>query len=274
APVRAENGMVVSAHKLASEVGVDVRRKGGNAIDAAVAVGYALAVVYPTAGNIGGVDRVAALAEDIHADLRGQLVCAHHHAVLGPDRRRSCGERLDRCCRTEGERKRDGEKCFCQLAHGDSSFSILHGREPTVGPTCESMDVAGRCRLGSNTMTGKPIKIPGPDHPITVTPFAGKVVIRAEGRVIVETTRALALKEASYPPVFYVPRADADMMALERSSHQTWCPYKGQASYFNLPTGNAGSNGVWSYESPHAAVAEIKEHLAFYPDKVEIDVRS
>jgi len=123
-------------------------------------------------------------------------------------------------------------------------------------------------------MTGKPIKIPGPDHPITITPFDGKVVVRAGGRVIVETTDALVLKEASYPPVFYIPRLDADMAALERSSHQTWCPYKGDASYFSLSTGEAGRNGVWSYEAPHDAVAEIRDHLAFYPDKVEIEVRA
>ncbi|MGV3549841.1 DUF427 domain-containing protein [Rhizobium sp.] len=123
-------------------------------------------------------------------------------------------------------------------------------------------------------MTGKPIKIPGPDHPITITPFDGKVVVSAGGRVIVETTKALQLKEASYPPVFYVPRADADMAALERTAHESHCPYKGEASYYSLPTGEAGRNGVWTYETPHAAVAEIRDHLAFYPDKVEIEVRT
>lgn len=123
-------------------------------------------------------------------------------------------------------------------------------------------------------MTGKPIKIPGPDHPITVTPFEGKVVVRAGGKVIAETTHALTLSEASYPQVFYVPRADADMTALERSAHESYCPYKGDASYFSLPTGDAGKNGVWTYETPYDAVAGIKDHLAFYPDKVEIDVRT
>ena len=123
-------------------------------------------------------------------------------------------------------------------------------------------------------MDGKPIRIPGPDHPITVTPFEGKVVVRAGGKVIVETTHALTLEEASYRSVFYVPRADADMAALERSAHETYCPYKGDASYFSLPTGEAGRNGVWTYETPYAAVAEIRDHLAFYPDKVEIDIRT
>ena len=123
-------------------------------------------------------------------------------------------------------------------------------------------------------MTGKPIKSPGPDHPITITPFAGKVTVRAGGKVIAETTRALSLAEASYPSVFYVPRADADMAALERTTHNSWCPYKGEASYFSLPSGEAGRNGVWSYETPHEAVAEIRDHLAFYPDKVTIEVGS
>jgi uncharacterized protein (DUF427 family) len=122
--------------------------------------------------------------------------------------------------------------------------------------------------------TGKPIKIPGPDHPITITRFEGTVVVRADGKVIAETAAALVLKEAAYPPVFYVPRADADMAALERSAHQTWCPYKGDASYYSLPTGEAGKNGVWSYETPHPAVSEISGHLAFYPNKVDIEVRS
>ena len=119
-------------------------------------------------------------------------------------------------------------------------------------------------------MHGKTIKTPGPDHPITISPFAGQVVVRAGGRVIAETANALTLREATYPPVFYIPRADADMTALERSTHSTHCPYKGDASYFDLPTGTSGANGVWSYETPNPAVAAIKDHLAFYPDRVEI----
>jgi uncharacterized protein (DUF427 family) len=123
-------------------------------------------------------------------------------------------------------------------------------------------------------MSDKPIKIPGPDHPITITPLDGKVVVRAAGQVIAETTRALTLKEASYPAVYYIPRSDADMKTLEPTEHETYCPYKGDASYFSLPSGDAGKNGVWSYQTPYTAVAEIKDHLAFYPDKVEIEVRA
>lgn len=123
-------------------------------------------------------------------------------------------------------------------------------------------------------MSDKPIMIPGPDHPITITPFDGKVVVRAAGRVIAETTHALTLKEASYPAVYYIPRSDADMKTLEPSDLETYCPYKGEASYFSLPSGEAGRNGVWSYETPYTAVSEIKDHLAFYSDKVEIEVRA
>ncbi|UIJ45617.1 DUF427 domain-containing protein [Sphingomonas cannabina] len=109
---------------------------------------------------------------------------------------------------------------------------------------------------------------PGPDHPITITPAERRVVVKAGGRTIVDTTRALKLEEADYPPVYYVPRADADMSALARTDHGTHCPYKGEASYFSVP-GERGANAVWSYEEPHEAVAAIKDHLAFYSNRVD-----
>ncbi len=116
-------------------------------------------------------------------------------------------------------------------------------------------------------MASRPIRIPGPDHPITVTRSDAHVVVRAAGRVIAETRRALELREASYPPVFYIPRADADMASLQRTDHASYCPYKGEAAYFSIRGG--AENAVWSYEAPYAAVAEIRDHLAFYPDRVE-----
>lgn len=122
-------------------------------------------------------------------------------------------------------------------------------------------------------MTGKPMRRPDNDHPITISPFEGRVTVRAGGRIIAQTDKALSLKEASYPVVFYVPRSDADMALLSRTDHRTHCPYKGDASYFGLPTGQAGANAVWTYEAPYDAVSEIKDHLAFYPDKVEIEIR-
>ena len=116
-------------------------------------------------------------------------------------------------------------------------------------------------------MASRPIRIPGPDHPITVTRSDAHVVVRAAGRVIAETRRALELREASYPPVFYIPRADADMTLLVRTEHASYCPFKGEAAYFSIRGG--AENAVWSYEAPYAAVAEIGDHLAFYPDRVE-----
>ena len=119
-------------------------------------------------------------------------------------------------------------------------------------------------------MASRQILVPGPDHPITITPSEAHVVVLSGGKVIADTKRALELREASYPPVFYVPREDADMALLERSAHHSYCPYKGEASYFSIPDGAA--NAVWSYEAPYDAVAAIRNHLAFYPDRVEIEV--
>ena len=118
------------------------------------------------------------------------------------------------------------------------------------------------------------MKQPGPDHPITISPEAQRVRIEFGGRTVADTTRALTLKEASYPAVYYVPRADADMSLLTPTAHSTHCPYKGDASYFtNSGEGRTADNAEWSYETPFPAVAEIKDHLAFYPNKeVEIEV--
>src|SRR3569832_2862762 len=115
-----------------------------------------------------------------------------------------------------------------------------------------------------------PLKVPGPDHPITITRSGKHVRVSFAGVTIADTTRALELKEASYPAVFYIPRADADMAALTRTAHHTLCPYKGDANYYSIAAGGcAAENAVWTYEVPFPAVAEIKEHLAFYPSKVD-----
>lgn len=109
------------------------------------------------------------------------------------------------------------------------------------------------------------MKIPGPDHPITVTKNPARIVVRLGDEVIGETRAALTLREASYPPVLYLPRDTLDMSRLERSTHSTHCPYKGDASYFSLPEAGAqGTNMIWTYEAPYEAVAAIKDHLAFY----------
>ncbi|WP_439686759.1 DUF427 domain-containing protein [Cupriavidus oxalaticus] len=123
-------------------------------------------------------------------------------------------------------------------------------------------------------MPGKPVRIPGPDHPITITPTQGRVVVKVAGRIVADSTAALTLQEASYAPVQYIPRADVDMAQLARSDHATYCPYKGDCSYFSIPAaGERGRNAVWSYETPYDAVAAIASHVAFYPDRVDsIDI--
>lgn len=119
-------------------------------------------------------------------------------------------------------------------------------------------------------MSEKPIKIPGPDHPITVKPNPARIRVTVGGRVIAETDNALTLREAAYPAVQYIPRQDVDMSQLTPSTHTTYCPYKGECSYYSIPAGGERTvNSVWSYEAPHAAVAAIKDHLAFYPDRVD-----
>ena len=119
-------------------------------------------------------------------------------------------------------------------------------------------------------MPTRPMLTPGPDHPITVTPNPDRVVVTLGGQVIADSHRTLTLKEAAYPAVHYIPRADVDMAQLESTAHATYCPYKGDASYFSIPSGGERSvNAVWSYERPYPAVAAIKDHLAFYPDRVD-----
>jgi len=124
-------------------------------------------------------------------------------------------------------------------------------------------------------MSIRPVKVPGPDHPITITPTAARVVVSLAGRTIADTRAALALKEASYPPVYYIPRSDVDLSLLVRTDHETYCPYKGECSYYSIPLGADRSvNAVWSYEEPYDAVAAIKGYVAFYPDRVDaIEVR-
>lgn len=114
------------------------------------------------------------------------------------------------------------------------------------------------------------MKTPGADHPITVQPHHRRVRVRFNGRTVADTVSALILREASYPPVLYIPRADADMAVFERTEHATHCPYKGQAAYYTLVVdGRRSENAVWSYKEPFEAVKAIAGHLAFYPDRVD-----
>ena len=119
-------------------------------------------------------------------------------------------------------------------------------------------------------MASKPIKVPSPDHPITIEPNPSRVVVSVGGRVVAESREALTLREANYPAVQYIPRKDVDMSLLQRTDHATYCPYKGDCAYYSIPAGGERSiNAVWTYEAPYAAVAEIKDHLAFYPHRVD-----
>ena len=114
------------------------------------------------------------------------------------------------------------------------------------------------------------MKLSGPDHPITIARNDKRVRVTFAGATIADSTRALTLKEASYPAVQYIPRADVKMDLLKPTSHASHCPYKGDASYFSINAeGRTAENAVWSYQQPFPAMAEIKEYLAFYPNQVD-----
>ncbi len=118
-------------------------------------------------------------------------------------------------------------------------------------------------------MSSKSVRIPGPDHPITIEPTPGRVIVRQGDTIIADSREALTLREANYPAVHYIPRKDANMALLTPTAHQTYCPYKGDASYLSA---DGLPNAVWSYEAPYDAVAEIAGHLAFYADRFAITV--
>lgn len=114
------------------------------------------------------------------------------------------------------------------------------------------------------------VKIPGPDHPIDITPTIGTVTVTAGGQTIASSSNALTVREADHPPVQYIPRADVDMTRLVASDHASYCPYKGEATYYSIPAGGERAvNAVWTYETPYDAVAAIADHVAFYPDRVD-----
>ena len=114
------------------------------------------------------------------------------------------------------------------------------------------------------------MKLPGPDHPITIARNPRRVRVSFGGQVVADTARALTLQEAGYAPVQYLPRADAKMDLLKPTAHHTHCPYKGDASYFSIEAGGRATDiAVWSYAQPFPAMAEIQEYLAFYPSRVD-----
>lgn len=114
------------------------------------------------------------------------------------------------------------------------------------------------------------MKLPGPDHPITITSTDKRVRVSFGGHIVADTTRALTLQETTYKPVHYIPREDADMSLLTRTDNATHCPYKGDASYYSIKVGErVAENAVWSYEQPFPAMRDIAGYLAFYPDRVD-----
>ncbi|MGH8780268.1 DUF427 domain-containing protein [Paraburkholderia sp.] len=120
-------------------------------------------------------------------------------------------------------------------------------------------------------MNGKPVKQPGPDHPITIERNPARIVVSVDGRVVADTTHALTLRESTYPAVQYIPREDVDMAQLVHTDHSTYCPYKGDCSYYSIAAaGERGVNAVWTYETPYEAVAGIAGHVAFYSNRVDM----
>ena len=117
------------------------------------------------------------------------------------------------------------------------------------------------------------MKLPGPDHPITITPTDSLVTVSVGGQTIAKTANALTLQEASYPAVQYIPLADVDPSVLTKTDTQTYCPFKGDASYYTVNTGDGElADVIWTYEQPYPAVAQIKDHVAFYANRVEIAI--
>jgi uncharacterized protein (DUF427 family) len=117
------------------------------------------------------------------------------------------------------------------------------------------------------------MKIPGPDHPITIEPTAERITVRAGDKIVADTTAALSLHEADYPVAYYLPLADVDRSLLQRTDTSTHCPYKGDASYYSIVTDDGElTDVIWTYETPYPAVADIEKHVAFYPNRVEISV--
>ena len=124
--------------------------------------------------------------------------------------------------------------------------------------------------MADPAIANRQVKQPGPDHPITIEPNPARVLVTVAGRVLADSTHALTLREAGHAPVQYIPLSDVDASLLEPTDNATYCPYKGDASYYSVPVGGVKSvNAVWTYELPYAAVAEIKGHVAFYPERVD-----
>jgi uncharacterized protein (DUF427 family) len=123
-------------------------------------------------------------------------------------------------------------------------------------------------------MTERPVLEPTDAHPITVSPTGSHIVVRVRNEIVAESDRALTLQESTYPAVYYIPLADVVQSRLRPSDTETYCPYKGEASYFDVVTaaGDTVADAIWTYRRPYPAVAPIADHVAFYPDKADVKV--
>lgn len=123
-------------------------------------------------------------------------------------------------------------------------------------------------------MTERPVREPTTEHPITIEPAPGRVQVRVNGELVADSEAALRLQESTYPPVYYIPLDGVVQTALTRTDTSTYCPYKGEASYYRVHTANGATvdDVIWAYEQPYPAVAAIAGHVAFYPDKADISI--
>jgi uncharacterized protein (DUF427 family) len=123
-------------------------------------------------------------------------------------------------------------------------------------------------------MSDRPVLEPTDSHPITVEPTRKHVTVRVNGELVAETDEALTLQESTYPAVQYIPLRDVVAERLKPSDTETYCPYKGDASYYHVVTeaGDTVDDVIWTYREPYPAVGRIVGHVAFYPNKADIAV--
>jgi uncharacterized protein (DUF427 family) len=200
-------------------------------------------------------------------------------AAERPERDGAAGEGADRADGVWSDRLGSAMCSACAAAEKDPCSTAArkyssrnrgqrrgHDRAPSRNPGAAD-DVAADM-TDQTHRTNKMVLLPGRRHPITVTPAGVRVVVSVAGKVLADTTAALTLREADYPPVLYLPREDVDMSLLERSTQQSYCPFKGDAAYYSITAaGDDGIDAVWTYEEPYDAVCEIKGHLAFYTNR-------
>ena len=111
-----------------------------------------------------------------------------------------------------------------------------------------------------------------PDYRVDLEQEPERVRVRVGTEVLADSARALLVKETKHEPVVYIPREDVRLDLFERSEHRTFCPFKGEASYWTLSaSGRRDENAVWSYEDPFDQVAGLKDYVAFYPDRVQVE---